>query len=141
MMMKLFSVEEDKVRLTQGKTMIWEVKIPEIIVIAVSADIMNGDNETTIYSIFDIKGNAFHLDFIGLKGENYPIVDNFFEKKYNLRITEDFFGKTKIFYPELLRGVYPYNKSIFTWMIRGFHNAGGGILNKRVREYIKEQQE
>ncbi|MEM8524077.1 MAG: hypothetical protein AAGG68_05525, partial [Bacteroidota bacterium] len=108
----------------------------KIAIIAIS-EVINGDNDTTIFTIVDFDLKVYHLDMLGLKSENYMPTYNFFHNNYGLDKLEannDF--KTTIFYPEELRGKYPYDNSILTRLTRFFINAGGGRLSEKVKCYI-----
>ena len=131
-----FQWDKNKVSLLQKNSKLWEVKRAKIEVIIIS-DVINGDNDTTIFTIVDSDYKLYHLDILGLRRGDFELVYNFFREFYDIdRLEKNFRDTSIVFYPEELRGIFPYNKSILTWVIRSFHNAGGGKLNKRIKNYI-----
>lgn len=131
-----FNWDDDRICLFSCDEKIWEVKRSEISVLIIS-EVLNGDNDTTIFTVVDINGKRYHLDMLGLPGKYHLQTYDFFREKYDLdKLKGDYQDTSVIFYPKDLRGKYPYNKSLFTWIIRFAFNAGSGMLNKEVKAYL-----
>jgi len=128
---------DDTISLVEYDYTIWSLNRTEIAVIAIS-EVINGDNDTTIFTIIDNKEKIYHIDMLGIYTDRYLEIINFFKQNFGLDavLEEDIMDKTVIFYPDNLRLEYPYDKSISTWIIRNLFNAGGGRINKKVKAYI-----